>query len=227
MTCNVRHLAICAALGDDDIAQLERIMSSKSLEANEMLAEEGTMRTKVFSLTTGMLRLFSDLPDGRRQIAGFLLPGDYLGLADDQVYSQSAEAVVPSTLCAFPVREMEALMAEHPSLKERLFAMTRLALRQARDNQMMLGRLAPVEKLASFLLMLHTRLTDPAAPSPMLHLSMSRTDIADYLGLTIETVSRSFTKLRTQGLINLPDAHVVEIADRRALVSVAGLDLPA
>jgi CRP/FNR family transcriptional regulator len=219
-------MAICAALEDDDIARLQRIVSVTSLDANEMLLEEGAVRREVFTVTSGMIRLYSDLPDGRRQIAGFLLPGDYLGLADDAIYSQSADAVVPSTLCAFPVREMDRLVRDFPALMDRLFAMTRVALRQARDNQMVLGRLAPVEKLASFLLMLHARSHEPGVPAQTLHLLMSRTDIADYLGLTIETVSRSFTKLRNRGLIRLPDAHVVEIVDRRALIAVAGLDLP-
>ena len=97
------------------------------------------------------------------------------------------------------------------------------ALRQARDSQMILGRLAPVEKVASFLLVLSAREAENGRPASPLHLAMTRTDIADYLGLTIETVSRSFTKLRLQGLIHLPDAHHVEIVDRRALTAVAGI----
>ncbi len=104
-----------------------------------------------------MLRIYTSLPDGRRQIAGFLFPGDYLGLADDETYSQSAEAVVPSVLCAFSTKEMDDLMERFPKLKERLHQMTRAALRTARDNQLVLGRLAPVEKLASFLLVLSAR----------------------------------------------------------------------
>ncbi|WP_246504786.1 helix-turn-helix domain-containing protein [Microvirga antarctica] len=225
--CNVRHMAICDALEDQNVDRLERIMTARSLQANEILVEEGDPRQKVFSLASGMLRLYSDLPDGRRQIAGFLLPGDYLGLADDDTYSQTAEAVIPSTLCAFPIRDMDALMEEFPRLKDRLHVMTRTALKQARNSQMVLGRLAPVEKVASFLLMLSARLEEHGQSTDPLPLVMTRTDIADYLGLTIETVSRSFTKLRMQGLIRLPDSHLVEIVNRRALIAVAGLDLPA
>jgi CRP/FNR family transcriptional regulator, anaerobic regulatory protein len=173
--CEVRRTAICAALDDDEVGRLERIMTSRTLDANETLVNERDPRDRVFSLTSGMLRLSTALPDGRRQITGFLLPGDYLGLADDEAHSQTAEAVIPSHLCAFPVRGMDRLVEEHPRLKDRLHDMT-------------------------------------------------RADIADYLGLTIETVSRSFTKLRTQGLIRLPDAHRVEIADRRLLAAVAGME---
>jgi CRP/FNR family transcriptional regulator len=222
-------MAICGALDDDHVDKLERIMTSRRLLANETLVQQNAPRRSVFSLTSGMLRLYTDLPDGRRQIAGFLLPGDFLGLADDETYAQSAESVVPSVLCAFGVRDMEKLFDSYPKLKDRLHLMTRAALRQARDNQMVLGRLAPVEKLASFLLILSKRLAavdqpygEPGRP---LHLQMSRMDIADHLGLTIETVSRSFTKLRNQNLIRLPEAHLVEMTDRRALTSVAGIDV--
>ena len=88
--CEVRTMAVCAALGDDEVVALERIMTARRLDANELLVEEGAAKTSVFTLTAGMLRLSVALPDGRRQITGFLLPGDYLGLADDDVHSASA-----------------------------------------------------------------------------------------------------------------------------------------
>ncbi len=222
--CGVRNMAVCSALEDGDLGALEAIMMSKKLDTNEMLVEEGEPKLRVYSLTSGMMRIYTSLPDGRRQIAGFLFPGDFLGLADDEVYSQSAEAVMPSVLCAFAAKEMERLMERFPKLKERLHQMTRAALRTARDNQLVLGRLAPVEKLASFLLVLSVRAEKRGEDSNPVHLSMNRTDIADYLGLTIETVSRSFTKLKTQGLIQLRDANTVEILSRRSLAVVAGLD---
>lgn len=225
--CEVRKMAICAALQDDALDALEAIMSSRKLDPNEMLVEEGEPKLKVFSLTSGLLRLFTLLPDGRRQISGFLYPGDYLGLADDESYSQTAEAVVPSKLCCFSVTEMDGLMVSHPALKDRLYVMTREALRQSRDNQLVLGRLAPVEKLASFLLVLSAHAVRVGQVANPVHLPMNRTDIADYLGLTIETVSRCFTKLRMQGLIQLPDANTVTILSHRSLSAVAGTEYKA
>lgn len=223
--CDVRQLAVCAALPDHEVHRVEAIMRKKAIDTGERLVEEGEPRNFVFTLTSGMLRLLSDLPDGRRQIAGFLLPGDYLGLADDKIYTQTAEAVAPSTLCMFPVHKMDALMEDSPALKFRLYELTRRALQEARESQMMLGRLAPVEKLASFLLLLAGRLERHGIPADPLVLPMSRTDIADHLGLTIETVSRSFTKLRLNRLIALPEPNLVELSDRRGLVAVAGLNL--
>ncbi|ALN74775.1 hypothetical protein M673_18805 (plasmid) [Aureimonas sp. AU20] len=221
--CEVRTMAVCAALNDDEVGALERIMTARRLEANEMLVEEGAAKTSVFTLTSGMLRLSVALPDGRRQITGFLMPGDYLGLADDDIYSASAEAVEPSALCAFPVRQMEALTERFPKLQDRLHRFTRAALRQARENQLILGRLAPVEKLASFLVLLSARAVEHRLPASPIALPMTRGDIADYLGLTIETVSRSFTKLRNRGLIAMPSPQSIEIPDSKALAAVAGL----
>lgn len=225
VNCDVRTMAVCAALADDELAELDKIMTSRHLAPNEMLVTEGDPLKRAYSLTSGMLRLSIALPDGRRQITGFLLPGDYLGLADDEVHSSTAEAVGTVQLCSFSTREMHALMERYPKLKDRLHSFTRSALRQARDNQMILGRLAPVEKLASFLLALSARAAEHKLSANPLSLPMSRTDIADYLGLTIETVSRSFTKLRNTGMIRLPDPQTVELMDMRALEAVAGMSV--
>lgn len=223
LDCAVRHQAVCSALADDEVSELERILFNEKLDANETLVDEGEPRRFVYSLTSGMLRLTTLLADGRRQISGFLVPGDYVGLADDAVYSQSVEAVVPSNLCGFSLPAMNALMERHPRLRDRLHQMTRTALRQAHDNQLILGRLAPVEKIASFLLITTDRLAAAGqSDDAVTTLPMTRADIADFLGLTIETVSRSFTKLRNQALIRLPNPHDVEIIDRRALQDVAG-----
>ena len=113
-------------------------------------------------------------------------------------------------------------MERYGHLKDRLHLMTRRALRQARESQLVLGRLAPTEKVASFLLVMSARAAEHGLAESPVHLPMTRTDIADFLGLTIETVSRTFTKLKTQGLIRLPDPHVVEIVDKRLLAAMAG-----
>lgn len=216
-------MAVCSALQDDEVTELERAMTYVQLDSNDALVEEGEPRRRVYTLTSGMLRLSLALPDGRRQITGFLMPGDYLGLADDETYAQTAEAVVPSGLCSFSVSSMNRLEERFPRLRDRLHLMTRSALREARETQMILGRLAPSEKVASFLLIMSNRAVAHGRPESPIQLPMTRTDIADYLGLTIETISRTFTKLKTQGLIRLPDPHSVEIVDKGRLASVAGI----
>jgi CRP/FNR family transcriptional regulator len=225
LDCDVRSMAVCAALDDSDVGALERILVGRSLDHDQTLAEEGDPRSHVYTLTSGMLRLSLALPDGRRQITGFLLPGDYFGLADDRVHTQTAEAVTASNLCAFPVREMDKLFVTYPRLKDRLFVMTQLALRQAQDSQMILGRLTPLEKLAAFLLVFSRRAAVHNQKDNPVLLPMPRADIADFLGLTVETVSRSFSEFKRRGLIALPDAHTVELKDRAALGRLARIEL--
>lgn len=225
LDCDVRSMAVCAALDDSEVGALERIMSPRGLEHDQTLAQEGDRRSHVYTLTSGMLRLSSALPDGRRQITGFLLPGDYFGLADDRVHTQTAEAVTASNLCAFPIHEMDALMVTYPRLKDRLFVMTQFALRQAQDSQMILGRLTPLEKLAAFLLVFSRRAAAHKQKDNPVLLPMPRADIADFLGLTVETVSRSFSELKKRGLIGLPVAHTVDLKDRAALARLARIEL--
>ncbi|MCM2503952.1 cyclic nucleotide-binding domain-containing protein [Aureimonas altamirensis] len=222
-SCDVRALSLCAALRQDDLSAMERVSTVRNLAPDEILVHEGDPARRVYTLTRGMLRLSTILVDGRRQITGFLMPGDFLGLADEETTSATAEAVTNATLCAFARADMERLLHDHPPLQARLMQFTRSALREARDGQIMLGRMAPVEKLSSFLLVMSTRMAARGLPANPVSIPMSRSDIADYLGLTIETVSRSFTKLRNQQLIRLPDAHHVDIVDRRALAAVAGI----
>ncbi len=219
----MREQAICGALDPEEVGALEGMLSPVNLEANQTLMSEGAARLRVYSLTSGILRLSNHLSDGRRQITGFVYPGDYLGLADGRAYSQTAEAVTPAQLCSFPVKQMDALMERYPKVKDRLYALTREALARARESQILLGRLAPVEKVASFLLFCARRAELAGKPPERVDLPMTRTDIADYLGLTVETVSRSFTKLKSQNLIQLPDPHRVEIVDLSTLEKVAGL----
>jgi CRP/FNR family transcriptional regulator len=225
LDCDVRSMAVCAALEDRDVGALEKIMMARSLEHDQILAQEGDKRTHVYTLTSGMLRLSAALPDGRRQITGFLMPGDYFGLADDRIHTQTAESVTASNLCAFPVREMDDLFQTYPRLKDRLFVMTQSALRQAQDSQMILGRLTPLEKLAAFLLIFSRRAAAHKQKDNPVLLPMPRADIADYLGLTVETVSRSFSELKKRGLIALPDAHTAELKDRAALARLARIEL--
>ncbi|MBS7538993.1 Crp/Fnr family transcriptional regulator [Ancylobacter lacus] len=221
--CGVKSRAVCAGLAPEETGILTTIMSTVTLAPNQLLFEQGDLRSRAYTLTSGMLRLSVSLPDGRRQIAGFVTPGDYLGLSGEDVHTQAAEAVTACRLCSFPVPEMNRLMEQHPRLRDRLHELTRKALLEARGNLLMLGRLTPNEKLARFLLGLSDRAVENGQPATPLALPMTRTDIADYLGLTIETVSRSFSALKTRGLIQLADAHRVEICDRPGLTALAGL----
>jgi CRP/FNR family transcriptional regulator, anaerobic regulatory protein len=167
----------------------------------------------------GMLRLVKLLPDGRRQITGFLSAGYLLGLAPEGVHVYSAEAITDVTVCRYGRAAFERLIEEMPGFAKRLFAQTSHELRANQDQMVLLGRKTATEKVASFLLMFAGRQSGDEAGE--IDMPMTRCDIADYLGLTIETVSRTFTKLRQDGLIELPAPTRIKLRDRAGLEELA------
>ncbi len=162
------------------------------------------------NVTSGSVKLYKLLGDGRRQITGFLFPGDFLGLALNTTYSYTAEAIEPVTACRFPREKLEKLFDEFPRLEKRMLGMAVDELAAAQDQMLLLGRKTAKEKVASFLLMLARRQEHRGEESGTIQVPMSRSDIADYLGLTIETVSRTLTQLRKEATITLKDNRHIE-----------------
>ncbi len=220
-SCEVRQLAICSALDESELYRLDAIVSHIHLDVGETLFYEGDEPGHVFTVATGTLRLYKMLPDGRRQITGFVFPGDFLGLATQEGFSYSTEAVTEAGLCRFPTRRLRALFDEFPKLETRLLSKARDELIAAQEQMLLLGRKAPAEKIASFLLGLSRRVERWNMPANPVLLPMSRGDIADYLGLTVETVSRTFTRLRSEGVIELPESHRVVLVDLERLADLA------
>ncbi|KLD73102.1 Crp/Fnr family transcriptional regulator [Xanthomonas hyacinthi] len=217
----MRHLAICSALACDEIQALERVTTSQPYAAGATVARTGEARQAVYTVTSGTLRLVRTLADGRRQVAGFVLPGDYVGLSASARHRHDIEAITDSRVCRVPVVQMQQLRSQYPQLERKLLQRACLELDAAQDAALALARLQPAEKLADFLLKLAARAARQGDPDNKVTLPMGRGDIADHLGLTMETVSRTFTKLRQQGLIALPQLHVVEIRDFAALHRLA------
>ena len=219
--CKVRRVAACAVLDDDELARLEAVTTGKTYEPGQTVFEEGDDPAYIFNLTEGMIRLVKLLPNGRRQIVGFVFPGDMLGLAHAGVYTTSAEAITPVRVCRFPRNKLVDLLDEFPAMKTRLLNIAVDELSEAQEQMLLLGRKSPVEKVASFLQRLRKEKARTEESTDYVDLDMGRSDIADYLGLTIETVSRTFTKLRQDGLITLEGKHHVIINDSDALEEIA------
>jgi len=221
--CSAGDLAICASLDDKMFAELNRIRVEKIISTNEVLFEEGSERKFVYTLREGMLRLFTSLPDGRRQISVFLIPGDFLGLIDDRCHTQTVEAVVASRLCCFRKDALSEVMEKYPEIYHRLLYMMRESLRYAWENQFLLGRMTPLEKVARFLVICIRQARKTGFPDNPVHFAMNRRDIADYLGLTVETVSRSFSRLKAQGIIRFIETNLVYIINISALCFAASM----
>ncbi len=219
--CSVRHLTFCAPLGEEELNHVSRIVQNIELHPGDPLFDEGEDATHLYSVTAGAMKVYKLLPDGRRQIIGFLFAGDFLGLADDEAYAYSAEAITHSALCRFPRRKLEALLERYPRMERRLLGMASHELAAAQEQMLLLGRKTAKEKIASFLLSLGRRAEQRGQTANPVSVPMSRNDIGDFLGLTTETVSRTFTQLRQAKLIALMPAGRVDLLDVEALQDIA------
>jgi CRP/FNR family transcriptional regulator len=217
LDCSIRHLAFCAALDEDQIVEIERIAGHKSVQPGQCFAMEGDRGDIAYNVISGMVKLYKSLPDGRTQITGFLLPGDFLGLPSREEYTYSAEAVVPTSLCRFPRAPLVALFAKIPDLEKRFLDIVKDELTAAQDHMLLLGRKSASERIACFLLGFSKRAHRLGWPVDPLLLPMHRIDIADYLGLTVETVSRTLSTLKKQGVVDIPRSEQIILANRDRL----------
>lgn len=185
-------------------------------ERNEEIFGEDEGAEYVYRVASGAVRTMRFTADGRRQILGFHLPGDIVGLELGQVHTLSAEAVASSELVMVRRSILDKAAAESTTIARALLALTAKTLDQAREHAMVLGRKGASERVAAFLL----GLADRMPSNPDVDLPMSRADIGDYLGLTIETVSRSFSDMERQRAIALPSSRHVVMRSRMALVQL-------
>lgn len=199
--CSVRLVSVCGAMELAELEALERISHATTFAPRTMLFDQGALAGAVFNVTEGVVRLYKSLPDGRRQIMGFALPGDFLGLALMDRYGVTAEAVTPVQVCRFVRSSFLSYLEGKPHLLRRLHEFAGHELSLAQDQMLLLGRKTAEEKVAAFLINLQTRYGRIGPTSVTIPLPMSRQDIADYLGLTIETVSRTLTKLAREKII--------------------------
>jgi CRP/FNR family transcriptional regulator len=215
-------LAVCRGLGREATSNIMAITSLQKKAAGATIFSEGDAADSVFEVVTGTLRLHKLLPDGRRQVTGFLCAGHLIGLAPEGTWVYTAEAITDVTLCRYRRPAFERLIDTVPGFARRVLTATSHELRVAQDQMLLLGRKTAAERVASFLLLMADQQGSEAISVPM-----GRNDIADYLGLTIETVCRSLSQLKRSELIELPThAHIV-IRDRDELEELAagGRDL--
>ena len=211
--CQVRDQTICGALRAHELERLNEIVTEVHLHQGQVLFHQEDPADSLFNVTSGHIRVLKLLPDGRRQIVGFMYPGDFLGVAFISEYVYTAEAIDDVVLCRFPRQKLEAFIEEVPELEKRLLEIASNELLAAQDLMLLLGRKSAIEKLASFLVRMAWRTKAKVEGLVELHLPMNRHDIADYLGLSTETVSRTFTELTKRAAIELPSADRVVIRD--------------
>lgn len=207
------------ACGTAGLVALFRDAACETFAAGQTVFWEGDAATDTFTVSEGLVRLYRALPDGRRAITGFACEGEVVGLAFTRRYPCSAEAVGEVKLRRLTRRQLHAAVVESASLRAQALAMIAGELFRAQDQIVLLGRKTADERVGSFILAMASRI---AHSRREIHLPMSRLDMADYLGLTIETVSRVLTRLQRDGIISFRGRYHLIIERSRALCDLSG-----
>ena len=226
--CPIRHRAVCSYCGPVELEMLDAIKTYRTYEPGQEIVAAGEETNYLGSVVEGVVSLSKTMLDGRRQTVGLMFASDFVGRPMRPLAPFDAVAATPVKLCVFSRVRFERILKEFPTLEKRLLEMTLDELDAARDWMLLLGRKTAKEKIASFLAILVRRAASLERRSPgdgfSFTLPLTREAIADYLGLTIETVSRQITALKKAGVIELGDARTCHVPDYMALLDVAGDD---
>lgn len=226
--CPIRHRAVCARCEPDELQQLEQIKYYRSFDAGQNILWSGDKMDFVASVVTGVATLTQTMEDGRTQMVGLLLPSDFVGRPGREYAPYNVTAVSPVTVCCFRRRPFEEMLTTTPHIGQRLLEMALDELDAAREWMLLLGRKTAREKIASLIAIIARR--DSAAKTKMsdgriqIDLPLTREAMADYLGLTLETVSRQISALRRDGIIELEGKRLVTIPSVDRLMAETGDD---
>lgn len=211
--CEVRERSICADLSPREFVQVEKTMARRHVAAGRAIMAEGEPNDSLYVITGGSFRLSKLLEDGRRQVTGFLFPGDFVGVRATKANAYTAEALEESLVCFFPHKFLDDIAADAPGVKDRLIARGQTEYHKAQDHIVLLGKKSAEERVVSFIHLVDRAIGEDAGPGKRrVPLPMPRQDIADYLGLRLETLSRTLTSLKREGRLFDLTRHEVVIA---------------
>lgn len=226
--CPIRHNAVCARCETDELEELEKIKYYRSFEAGQTIVWSGDEMDFVASVVSGIATLSQTMEDGRTQMVGLLLPSDFVGRPGRTSAPYDVVAVSDMLMCCFRRKPFEQMMTHTPHVAQRLLEMTLDELDAAREWMLVLGRKTAREKIASLLMIIARRDASlnlkEAQGGMVFDLPLTREAMADYLGLTLETVSRQISALRKDGVIELQGKRHVTVPDFDRLVEEAGDD---
>ena len=224
-TCPIRHRAVCSLCDEDEFKLLESIKYYRTYQAGQPIIWRGDHMNFVASVVSGVAALDQTMEDGRTQMVGLLLPSDFVGRPGRDNAPYDVKAITDVTLCCFRLKLFEQLVRDTPHIGARMLDMALDELDVAREWMLVLGRKTAREKIASLLVLLAKRnasLAKTKLEGPIsISLPLTREAMANYLGLTLETVSRQFSKLKADKVISL-NGKSVGIADLDALVAESG-----
>jgi len=221
--CSLGALCLPMALAPADVDRLEDIVKhTRPLHRGDLLFRGGDRFRSLYVVKTGSLKSFAANADGGEQVLGFHLPGEIIGLdaIDRLSHAYCAKVLETSAICEIPFRRLEELTATIPGLQHQLYRLLSKEIGHDTDMLVLLGKKSAEERLAAFLLNLSKRLERRGLSATDFHLSMSRHEIGNYLGLAVETVSRLFTRFQDDGLLVVDRKHI-ELIDMDALATLA------
>jgi CRP/FNR family transcriptional regulator len=223
-TCGLNQLCLPASIGSDDLPRLDQVVQvKKALDRDQQLYSAGQKFRALYVVRSGAFKTFTVDSEGETQVLGFHLPGEIMGLDAIAAGSHqcSAEALEHSSACEVPYEKLEAIARELPGLQQQLLRVISREVQQDQRHLVMIGRRVALERLAIFLHSLSQRYARVRRDPHEFVLPMSRSDLANYLGLVIETVSRLFSRLADMGVIEV-DRKTIRIPDPPRLRELAG-----
>jgi CRP/FNR family transcriptional regulator, anaerobic regulatory protein len=214
-SCEARHRGTCGVLSPDQLVRLSKQTLKHELAAGQEINAASSRSERFANVLKGVVKLTKLTSDGRQQIVGLQFAPDFLGRPFGQRAETSVEASTDVKVCSFPRRLLEDMIIESPELEHRLHQQALRELDEAREWMLALGRKTAPERVATFFCFIAEHVDPEALDRPekevVFELPLKRAEIADFLGLTIETVSRQITKLRQAGAIILRDNRTVEV----------------
>ncbi len=221
--CQLYNCALCDGLDHESRARLAAVVDRFEMPAGEILAKEGEPSTHVIAVIDGAVMSYKELPRSRRQVTRFYFPGDLVALSGSAARADvTIKAITPVVVCRVGRDALRRLCRGHPELANRLLDLGGDEAAAARGHLLLLGRKSALEKVASFLVELACRTGREGVIATEITLPMVHRDIADYLGLKAETVSRMFTRLKAAGMVDSPKLGHFVLSDWRALSVLAG-----
>ncbi len=227
--CTARFRALCSTLTGEQLERLSGMGRRRTVPPNHYIFRDGDEAQYFASILSGVVKLVKTTADGEQHIMGLMYSQDFLGHTLSKHHRFSAAAATEVELCTFPRAPFSRLLADYPPIERWLFDFTVRELDHCRDWTLTLGRKCSYERVASLLMMIARRArytgSTPLPPNyAQFELPLTRSELADYLGMTLETVSRMVGKLKRKGLIELRSTREVIVPDIEALAAVANID---
>ena len=205
--CQARFRGICSSLSNEQLSEISQSVKHAHYSKGQEVINFNEEANKVYNIISGSIRQYKILSDGRRQIVGFLFPGDFLGIPYEEKFTYYADTIEDTCLCVFSRQNFESYLVKFPTFEKEVLKKTSLKLSDAFEQNMLLGKKNAREKLATFLILLLKVQKNSKNETNLFKIPMTREDIADYLGLRTETTSRMFTEFCTKDLIRFTDKN--------------------